>query len=296
MPADGTFYADSFFPTETDTGTLKSDPFILRKDEQISFYIGGWSKWSGGGFDYNYVTLNRAENDEELDRAWTPNQNNAVIKTLSHNLNKDVEVYIKAVDDCSATGYAWLSVDDFDKVEYNNYLGQNNGFEVGDFSDWTVAGAAFGSTPKNSDLQGRAGWSGRFFADSSAGGESATGTLRSSDFSFGNGSTITFLISGWSSLGGSGQPAYNYVALKRASNNSEVDRVWTPNITGSMQEKSFSYYDGMENMYIEIVDNCTSNGYAWIAVDNFQLDIVPEGGIVFNILFLIFGIFCKRKI
>jgi len=295
MPADSAFYADSFFPAESDTGTLQSDPFILKKDEQISFYLAGWSGSGANSDGQNYVSLNRASDDSELDKADPPQGDNVVIKTLSHGLNEDIEVYIKAVDGNSAGGYAWIAVDDFDKAEFNYYLGKNNGFEVGDFSDWTVSGTAFGSAPKSSDAGGRAGWSGKYFANSAVGGESAVGTLRSADFSFGNGSTISFLVSGWSSLAGAGEPAYNYVALKRASNDSEVDRVWTPDNTGNMQKESFYYSGSMEYMYIEVVDNCTSDGYAWIAVDNFQLDVVPESGIIFIICYLSFLFFYLRK-
>ena len=300
QPVDGYYCANSWC-TGTDmttlnefaTGTLQSASFTLKKDEQISFYIGGFSAWMGGGFDYNYVTLNRADNDSELDKVWTPNQNNAVIKTLSHGLEKNVEVYIKAVDDCSDGSFAWLSVDDFEKVEYNYYLGENNGFEIGDFSGWTVSGTAFGSAPRNWDAEGRAGWSGRYFANSGVGGETAVGTLRTPDFSFGNGSTISFLVSGFSSFAGGGSPTYNYVALKRASNDSEVDRVWTPDLAGDMQKEGFSYNGTTENMYIEVVDNCTSTGWAWIAVDNFQLDVIPEPAL-FIIGLIILGVGFRR--
>ncbi|RKX37088.1 MAG: hypothetical protein DRP64_17725, partial [Verrucomicrobia bacterium] len=271
MPADSVYYADSFFPTEQSTGTLQSDPFTLGNDEQISFYINGWSRVGGGGFDYNYVTLNRADNDEELDRAWTPNSDQAVIKTLSHGLDEEVEVYVRAVDNGSGGGYAWLAVDDFDKVEYSYRLGKNSGFEVGNYSGWTVSGTAFGFAPKDSDAAGRAGWNGRYFANSGTVSESAVGTLRSATFSFGEGSVITFLVSGWSSVGGAGPPAYNYVALMRASNDSEIAKVWAPNETGTMVERAFVAPLASEDVYIKVVDDGTAGGYAWIAVDDFQV-------------------------
>ncbi|RKX36694.1 MAG: hypothetical protein DRP64_18250, partial [Verrucomicrobia bacterium] len=280
MPADSVFYADSFFPTEQSTGTLQSDPFTLENDEQISFYINGWSRVGGGGFDYNYVTLNRADNDEELDRAWTPNSDQAVIKTLSHGLNEEIEVYVKAVDNGSGGGYAWLAVDDFDKVEYSYRLGRNSGFEVGDFSGWTVSGTAFGSAPKNS-IGGGSKWRGRYFASSIVGGETAVGSLRSVDFPFGNGSTIQFLLAGWASFPGE-NPAYNHVALKRSSDDSVV-ALMRPVNQDNFVEKSFSYYGELENMYLEVVDDSTAGGFAWIAVDDFKIDTedIPNGGFFF---------------
>ncbi len=297
---DGDFHVCSFLcPAGVNvTGILKSANFSLDANEQLSFYIGGWSKVGGEGMDFSYVTLNRTSDKTELDRVWAPGITGVMdLRQLSHGLNENIEVYIEVVDnDTAGTGWGWISVDDFDKVEYNFWLGKNNGFELGNFSNWTVSGTAFGSVPRSYDNQGRAGWHGRYFANSSVGGEPAVGTLRSANFSFGNNSTATFWISGWSSWTGAGSPAYNYVALKRASDDSELDRVWTPNVTHTMFEKSFVAPQTAVDVYIEVVDNCTSGGYSWIAVDDFQLDYIPEPISIISCLISIIGIFfVKRK-
>ncbi len=277
---DGDYHVCSFLcPSGVNaTGILRSAEFTLDANEQLSFYIGGWSKIGGEGTDFSYVTLNRASDDAELDRVWAPGITGAMaLRQLSYGMNENIEVYVEVVDnDTAGTGWGWISVDDFEIVESDYRLGNNNGFELGDFSEWTVSGAAFGSEPRNSDAQGRGGWHGRYFANSAAAGESAVGTLRSQTFNFGNNSTATFFVSGWSSWGGDGSPGYNYVALKRASDDSEIERIWAPNVTYTMFEKHFVSSLSAEDVYIEIVDNCTSGGYAWIAVDDFQIAGIPE--------------------
>jgi len=296
---DGTYHVCSYLcPAGVNaTGVLRSAEFSLGAREQLSFYAGGWSKIGGEGTDFSYVTLNRASDDTELDRIWAPGITGAMkLRQLAHGQNENTEVYIEVVDDDTAnTGWGWISVDDFDKVEYNSYFGQNNGFELGNFDDWTLTGSAFTSVPESTDEGvNLGGWHGRFFACSRKGGEPAVGTLRSPDFPFGNGSTITFLISGWSSWVGAVPPDHNYVALKRASDNSEIERIWAPNVTHTMLQKSFGFSGAVENVYIEVVDDGTDGGYAWIAVDDFQLDVIPEPLLFIN-CYLLFIIYYRKK-
>jgi len=148
----------------------------------------------------------------------------------------------------------------------------NGGFELGDWTDWSVTGTAFGGAPFDNDQNvGIGGWTGMYYALSRAGDESATGTLTSETFSFGPNDTVSFLMGGWSAVPpASGQ--WNYVALKRVSDDSEIDRVWAPNVTSTMVERSFTSATNIaENVYIEVVDNATGNGYSWISADDFRI-------------------------
>jgi len=276
---EGDFLANSFYGTggETATGTLQSDNFILKKDEQISFLIGGWrSVAPSTASNWNYLVLCRASDDMELDRVWAPNITGAMVQRgLKHNSDSDIEVYIKVVDDgAGAGGYRWLSVDNFSKVNYDSSFGNNCGFEFDGFSSWNVAGPAFTSTPESTDEGvGIGGWEGTFYACSRKGGEAATGTIRSVTFSCSPESYVSFLANGYSTnTVGDGGTDYNYVTLNRASNGEELDRVYMPGTTGNMIErKLFTGLENPENVYVEVVDDCAAGGWAWMAVDSFNV-------------------------
>ncbi len=110
----GTYYANSLVAGEAAIGVLKSATFTCPTNNSVLFLLGGWSKFQGGGSDYNYVTLNLASDGTELDRVYTPNQNVLVEKKLFSVDAFGKEVYIEVVDNGdSSSGYAWLSVDYF---------------------------------------------------------------------------------------------------------------------------------------------------------------------------------------
>ncbi len=279
---DGTYLVNTFHGVfgAAATGTLTSATFTLEADERLSFLMGGWSSPGGAGPEsFSYVTLNRASDDAELDRVWAPGVTGSMVPSmLAHNTNVAVDVYVQVVDN-SANAWAWLSVDEFVPFVYVPFIPDtsfgshtNGGFELGDWSGWTVDGTAFGGVPfDNGQGAGIAGWTGNYYALSRVGGEPATGTLTSETFAFGTTDTISFLVGGYSGWAPASNN-WNYVALKRASDDSEIDRVWAPQTTGSMVEHSFSSATNIvENVYIEVVDNADTNGFAWIMVDDFQI-------------------------
>ncbi len=271
---EGQYLASSFLPLGAGAiGTLTSTNFTLVADESVAFKAGGWSAEGAEGTNFCYVTLNRVSDDAELDRIWAPGITGVMQpRVLKHGQAGDVDVYLEVVDD-SANAWAWISVDAFKSFVLDASFGSNTngGFELGDWTDWTVSGTAFGSAPMDNGPQGRAGWTGRFYANSGAVGETNEGTLTSETFSLGTNDTVSFLVSGYSGWATASND-WNYVALKRASDDSEIDRAWAPNVTGTMLERSFTSATNIaENVYVEVVDDSTTNGYAWIAVDDFQI-------------------------
>jgi len=251
----------------------------LAADERLSFLMAGWSAEGGSGTDFCYVTLNSAFDDAELDRVWAPGVAGAMVERfLHHNTNVAVDVYVKVSDEV-ASAWAWLSVDDFRPVEYVPFVPDtsfgshtNGGFELGDWTGWIVSGAAFGAAPFDNE-QGVAigGWTGSYYTLSRVGGEPATVTLTSETFSLGTNDTVSFLIGGYSGTS-EGAEDWNYVALKRASDDSEIDRVWAPFTTGTMVSNSFASVTNIaENVYIEVVDDASGTGWAWLSVDDFQI-------------------------
>jgi len=285
QPVEGMYYANSGYDSsdvwvEANTGILQSAAFTLEANEEVEFYIGGWSAAGGGAFNWNYVALCRASDDVELDRAWTPNGNDAIKAIVNHNTNISISVYLKVVDDGEgAGGYRWLSVDYFQIVEIVPPDPRNWDFETGTYTNWTVIfGNAFGQ-PTTQNAGGQiTGWQGIYYAgtlypENAGVNEAATGVIRSVTFTCPTNNAVSFLLNGWSSRGAFGNPGkvYNYVTLNLASDGTELDRVWGPNenVMQNVALESILAYG--KEVYIEVVDDCSSNAYAWIGVDYFRL-------------------------
>ena len=277
---DGTYLANSFFSGESATGILKSATFTVAPNKCVQFLIGGWrSQNVATQYFWNYVTLCRASDDVELDRVWAPNiTGDMALKTLNPNTNIAIDVYIKVVDDADGGGFAWISVDNFQIEEIKIPDPNNWDFETGTYTNWTViSGTAFGK-PTTQNAGGQiTGWEGIYYAGTlypnDAGvDEQATGVLRSKTFTCPTNNAVSFLLNGWSSMGGFGNPGkvYNYVTLNLADG-TELDRIYGPNQNVMQQVALESDVAYGNEVYIEVVDNCTSGAYAWIGVDNFQI-------------------------
>jgi hypothetical protein len=116
---------------EPAVGTLKSKSFVMPVKSSVKFLIGGWSSWGGGEGAYNYVTLKLASYDSEIDRIYAPGSNNLQEKTLAAVAAYGQEVYVEVVDNCTSSGYAWLSVDNFQVVkdiDFPDVEVENNNF------------------------------------------------------------------------------------------------------------------------------------------------------------------------
>lgn len=152
----------------------------------------------------------------------------------------------------------------------------NGDFETGDFSGWTVSGTAWGSGPIDNDLgvaPAITGWQGTYYANSRAtGSETAVGILRSQNFTLPD--QIEFLIGGWSAWGGGSPPTHNYVVLKLA-NGTELDRVWAPNHNNLTNDTLASPAHVGQEVYLEVIDDGTDGGFAWLEVDHFRLIDYP---------------------
>jgi len=280
QPTEGSYYADSGYDAtngwvESNTGTLQSAVFTLGSNEVVQFDIGGWSKWSGGGFEYCYVGLYLADDGSELDREWTPNGNNAIGGSVDPKTNMNIDVYIKVVDDGTNSGYAWMSVDNFRIIDTDS---PNRDFEYG-YINWDVSGPAWGTGPVTTNYDPfffeHNPIHGKYYANSKVGGETATGTLRSATFTYPKDGCVSFLIAGHSTR--FSPTIYNYVTLKDAVTHADYGTVYTPDQDLVVEKAITNIAANNKQVYFEIVDNCEETGYAWIAVDYFQLiSLVPH--------------------
>ncbi len=266
MPKDGAQYVNSGYDKsgtfdDSLTGILQSEVFPLAADEQISMFVGGWSSKLGDTQEYNYVSLHHASDDVELDRVWTPNANDAVLRLLQHNTNISLDVYLKIVDDGNDATNAWISADDIESVEYSFVIGENCGFERDDFQDWIVSGTGWEATNLFT------GFHGRFYTSTFYDGTNV-GILRSASFICEENMAVSFLINGWAgSANGS-----NYVTLNLEADETELARVYpqnSNNLTAATLNPVSSCAGS--NVYIEIVDNCPDAVSSWIGADDFQI-------------------------
>ena len=176
------------------------------------------------------------------------------VRTVTAGTNGDVDVYFAKYVDEAFQGEELVS---------------NGDFETGDFSGWTKTGTAFDSSPTQNSQGGTfSGWNNDWYVNTWFAGETVTGTIRSNPFALA-GTNIEFGIAGWSAWGG-GASNWNYVTLNLADG-TEIDRVYTPNQNAMIA----AILDGSgyqnQQVYIEVVDNGTTNGFAWLAVDNFRM-------------------------
>ncbi len=103
----------------------------------------------------------------------------------------------------------------------------NGGFESGGFEGWT---ADPNWAVVDNSCGYYSGWAGKYWAWSGGKGEPATGVLTSKPFVLDN-DGVRLLVSGWSSIHGTGQPRrWNYVTLNLADG-TELDRVYAPDTT-----------------------------------------------------------------
>lgn len=288
--AHNDWYVNSFIAGETSIGSLRSEPFDL-KYQYIQFMMGGFSQTridstvEGYAETDNYITLNLAETEEmiEMIRPGYGNRYHlAQLDGMSPRVfdggsgNVGQKVYIEIVDNASEAGFAWISVDNFRFVRPNSDADKtivNPSFESGNYTGWTASGTAFGSNPVRIDKSEGLGdiCEGIFCVNSRiAGGNTATGTLRSANFSL-QSVTIDFLANGFNRRNETLEPRDNYIRLVQVDGNVELARVEPPNVNELTPAKFTAPASALgTQVYIEVVDNSPEEDFAWIGVDNFK--------------------------
>ncbi len=149
---NGTYVVTSFMGGEPQIGTLKSKNFTLPVGGYVQFLQGGWSTGTGGTPPNvkNYVILCDAETGAQIgDKSWCPNATGPMsTKTITPPVayqGTGSNVYIKVVDDCSDTGWAWMSFDNLEiKIDPNRTWNTSAG-------NWSTAGNWDGGVPNASD-------------------------------------------------------------------------------------------------------------------------------------------------
>jgi len=110
------------------------------------------------------------------------------------------------------------------------------------------------------------------------GSEPAVGVLRSSTFTHPDNGFVKFLVGGHSTHWT--PDIFNYVTLNRASDGFEYGRVYAPDQNFVKEAAITNPAAANVDVYLEIVDNCTSGGWAWISFDHLQTVVIPEPAIL----------------
>ncbi len=287
---EGTWSADSHMAgDETLVGTLRSDTFTLTGSGKVDFLVAGHNYYPGVNdpFTWDYVTLNLASDNSEIARVWAPGNDAFIAARLDGSAHLGESVYIDVVDNGDATGFAWIAVDNFRffTAPPPTGINGNGSFETGDYTGWTVVeGDAWGTGPSLGGVHASAtGYDGLYCADSFTPGEAAIGILRSDNFTLTGTGKLSFLIAGCNYYPGYNDPnSWNYVVLKRASDNLEIGKVFAPQ-ANEFQKRVIdaSAYKNVP-LYLEVVDDGDQSGWAWIAIDKVEELVVttyPAEGI-----------------
>ena len=147
----------------------------------------------------------------------------------------------------------------------------NGAFESGGFDGWT----ADQNWVISDNTQGwYAGWQGKYWAWSGGKGEPAMGKLSSKPFTLDK-DAVRMLISGWSSIHGTGAPRkWNYVTLN-LEDGTEIDRVYAPNTTAFVPV----FLDGTKykgkRVYVQAVDDADEATYSMLCIDDVRTMNMP---------------------
>jgi hypothetical protein len=148
----------------------------------------------------------------------------------------------------------------------------NGGFENGSFAGW-IADPNWVVVDNSRGIY--TGWAGKYWAWSGGKGEAATGVLKSKPFVLDK-EAVRLLISGWSSIRGTGMPRkWDYVTLNLADG-TEIDRVYSPDATNFVAV----YLDGSKykgrKVYIQAVDDADQATFSMLCIDDVRTADMPS--------------------
>ena len=148
----------------------------------------------------------------------------------------------------------------------------NGGFESGGFEGWT---ADTNWVVVDNSCGYYSGWSGKYWAWSGGKGEPAMGVLTSKPFVLDK-DAVRLLISGWSSIHGTGQPRrWNYVTLNLADG-TEIDRVYAPDTTAFVPVLLDGSRHRGEKVFLRAVDDADQPTYSMLCIDDVRTADLPR--------------------
>jgi hypothetical protein len=148
----------------------------------------------------------------------------------------------------------------------------NGGFESGGFQGWT---ADPNWVVVDNSCGYYSGWTGKYWAWSGGKGEAATGVLTSKPFVLDK-DAVRLLISGWSSIRGTGEPRrWNYVTLNLA-NGTELARVYAPDTTTFVPVLLDGSKHRGKTVFIRAVDDADQLTFSMLCIDDVRTVDFPR--------------------
>ena len=139
----------------------------------------------------------------------------------------------------------------------------NGGFETGGFDGW-IADPNWVVVDNSCGYY--SGWADKHWAWSGGKGEPSTGLLKSHPFVLDK-DTVQMLLSGWSSIHGTGQPRrWNYVTLN-LEDGTEIARAYAPNTTVFVPVILDGSKHRGKSVFIQVVDDADQETFSMLCID-----------------------------
>jgi hypothetical protein len=296
--------------TQRMTGQLVSNEFKLTGEGYIAFKMGAAKN------DTISVNFYIVGNDTPVATVTNTDFNEPYItvqlirKIVDLRPHLDKDMYIRVIDNDDTDDFGYVNLDDFVIVENDTQLAiyqterteqldrlkepdfeedptlttiVNGGFETGDLTGWKImSGSAFSDLAVVStsqlywDTAKVYGW-GDYYLDGANNGEipeSYIGSMRSTKFTLAGDGWISFMIGG--------SPNLAYVAINDGETGNELIKVYNetfndPKLPLTLRRVyvDASAYLG-QVLYISIVDEKASGGFAFITADDFRVSLTDE--------------------
>lgn len=294
--------------TQRMTGELISNEFKLTGLGYIGFKMGAAKNES---IHVDFYVVGNSEpvvsvTNTDFNEPWITVQLIRKVVDLREHLGK--VMYVKVVDNDDNDDFGYVNLDDFvivmndvqlqtlnaERTEQLERLSEplfeedetlttivNGGFETGDLTGWKIlsgsAFTAFGVVPTSqkywNDSSKVYGW-GEYYFDGNNNGEtpeSYVGAMRSTKFTLAGDGWVSFMIGA--------APSLAYVAIVDGNTNEELIQVTNTSFNDPKFPLTLGrvYVDASEYLgkvlYIKVVDDNSSSGFAFINVDDFRVSL-----------------------
>jgi len=243
------WHAESLAAGEEATGTLRSDPFVVR-GTLITFLANGWDG-RGGGQGLMRFLLRRAEDGKVLRSASPPLSDALSLIAWPTADLVGQRVFMEAEDRGTGQGFAWLGLtrvqQEFPAPTHLRPLSLQT---TGTWAVLTQDGGHKTVAPYLSSL---------------GAGERGTGTIRSPEFTISS-DTISFDLCGHD--GEQGTAHANYACLREAATGRELRRAYAPGQDPMLTVRWEVGDLRGRRVYLEVTDGLAEAGYAWLGINN----------------------------
>ena len=244
---------------ESETGTLRSPPFVIKGDV-LRFWVDGWDGQSGGA-NLNGFVLRLAADDRILRTAQPPQQDSFNACAWLVGDLKGKQAYFEAFDTNTGSGFAWVGIACLEEVlkdvpaSASPYRAIPFRPSLGIWSVINYDGARRKTNPYLSSLER---------------GEQATGRVRSPEFTV-KSDKIRFSLRGWDGRdGGQSGSRIELVDVKAG----DVLRTSFPPLGDWPVQSEWNVSELLgRKVFLRLIDSNANMSFAWLGLD--EVDAGP---------------------